>query len=123
MDESNRDRAESLYVEWVAREGRQDSFDIEALCDRHGDLAAELRAVHEEFARAVKKVAILAGVGPLKSTGMARYMRDKVPGMMVPDVFVDRMANVVKGIEKEDKKARQEAWRAEGIQICIELVR
>jgi methylenetetrahydrofolate reductase (NADPH) len=70
-----------------------------------------------------EKVAILAGVGPLKSTGMARYMRDKVPGMMVPDSFVDRMASVVKGIAKEDKAAKQEAWRAEGIKICIEQVK
>jgi methylenetetrahydrofolate reductase (NADPH) len=69
-----------------------------------------------------EKVSILAGVGPLKSTGMARYMRDKVPGMMVPDIFVDRMANAVKGIDKDDKAAKQEAWRAEGIQICIEQV-
>ena len=67
-----------------------------------------------------EKVSILAGVGPLKSTGMARYMRDKVPGMMVPDIFVDRMADAVKGIAKEDKTAKQEAWRAEGIKICIE---
>jgi methylenetetrahydrofolate reductase (NADPH) len=67
-----------------------------------------------------EKVSILAGVGPLKSTGMARYMRDKVPGMMVPDFFVDRMADIVKGIAKEDKAAKQEAWRAEGIKICIE---
>jgi methylenetetrahydrofolate reductase (NADPH) len=69
-----------------------------------------------------EKVSILAGVGPLKSTGMARYMRDKVPGMMVPDIFVDRMANAVKGIAKEDKAAKQEVWRAEGIKICIEQV-
>ena len=69
-----------------------------------------------------EKVSILAGVGPLKSTGMARYMRDKVPGMMVPDIFVDRMANAVKGVAKEDKAAKQEAWRAEGIKICIEQV-
>jgi len=69
-----------------------------------------------------EKVSILAGVGPLKSTGMARYMRDKVPGMMVPDIFVDRMANAVKGIAKEDKAAKQDTWRAEGIKICIEQV-
>jgi methylenetetrahydrofolate reductase (NADPH) len=69
-----------------------------------------------------EKVSILAGVGPLKSTGMARYMRDKVPGMMVPDIFVDRMADAVKGIAKEDKAAKQDAWRAEGIKICIEQV-
>ena len=69
-----------------------------------------------------EKISILAGVGPLKSTGMARYMRDKVPGMMVPDIFVDRMADAVKGIDKADKAAKQETWRAEGIKICIEQV-
>jgi methylenetetrahydrofolate reductase (NADPH) len=67
-----------------------------------------------------EKVSILAGIGPLKSTGMARYMRDKVPGMMVADYYVDRMAEAVKGIDKDDKAAKQDAWRAEGIQICIE---
>ncbi len=35
-----------------------------------------------------EKTAILAGVGPLKSTGMAKYMRDRVPGMKVPGEFV-----------------------------------
>jgi len=79
------------------------------------------------MARAVEmglheKVSILAGVGPLKSTGMARYLRDKVPGMMVPDALVDRMEGAVAEIDKQDKAARQEAWRSEGIAICIELI-
>jgi methylenetetrahydrofolate reductase (NADPH) len=69
-----------------------------------------------------EKVAILAGVGPLKSSGMARYMRDKVPGMIVADEYVDRMTGAIEGIDKEDKKARSAAWRAEGIKICIEQI-
>jgi methylenetetrahydrofolate reductase (NADPH) len=69
-----------------------------------------------------EKVAILAGVGPLKSSGMAKYMRDKVPGMIVADEYVDRMAAAVKGIDKEDKKARAAVWRSEGIKICIEQI-
>jgi methylenetetrahydrofolate reductase (NADPH) len=69
-----------------------------------------------------EKLAILAGVGPLKSAGMARYMRDKVPGMVVPDECVKRMEDAVAGVDKEDKKARQEAWRAEGIKLCIEQI-
>ncbi len=69
-----------------------------------------------------EKVAILAGVGPLKSSGMARYMRDKVPGMIVADEYVDRMTAAVAGIPKEEKAARQDAWRAEGIKICIEQI-
>jgi methylenetetrahydrofolate reductase (NADPH) len=69
-----------------------------------------------------EKVYILAGVGPLKSSGAARYMRDQVPGMIVEDVYVDRMLGAIKGIPKEEKKARREAWRSMGIQICIEQI-
>jgi methylenetetrahydrofolate reductase (NADPH) len=69
-----------------------------------------------------EKTAILAGVGPLKSSGMARYMRDHVPGMRVPDAIVERMEGAVAGIGKDDKAARQEAWRAEGIKLCIEQI-
>jgi 5,10-methylenetetrahydrofolate reductase len=77
-----------------------------------------------------EKVYILAGVGPLKSPGMARYMKDSVPGLWVPDEFIERMeqagapwADIPKDkLTKEDKKARSEAWKQEGITICIELV-
>ena len=63
---------------------------------------------------------ILAGVGPLKTPGAARYMRDKVPGMDVPDEIVERMEAAGAGIE--DKQERSAAWRAEGIRICIDLI-
>ncbi len=73
---------------------------------------------------------ILAGVGPLKSPGMARYMKDSVPGILVPDEIIERMtaagapwADKSKDeLTSEDKKARAEAWKAEGIRICIELI-
>jgi methylenetetrahydrofolate reductase (NADPH) len=58
-----------------------------------------------------KKCAILAGITPMKSVGMARYMKNKVPGMDVPQEMVDRMGGVPK-----DKQA------AEGIQICVESI-
>lgn len=54
---------------------------------------------------------ILAGVGPLKSPGMARYMRDNVAGMEMPDELVKRMEGTPK-----DK------WRTEGIKICVEII-
>lgn len=56
-----------------------------------------------------EKCKILAGVTPLKSAGMARYMRDKVAGITMPDYYVDRMVNA------EDPKS-------EGINICIEQI-
>jgi methylenetetrahydrofolate reductase (NADPH) len=69
-----------------------------------------------------EKVYILAGIGPLKSAGAARYMRDKVPGMRVRDEYVERMEAAVAGIPKEDKKGRREAWEREGIRIAIEQI-
>ena len=81
-----------------------------------------------EFMRRVRemglheRVYILAGVGPLKTPGMARYMRDKVPGMDVPDEFVERMEAAAGDIPKEEKKARRAAWREEGIKITVEQI-
>ena len=73
---------------------------------------------------------ILAGLGPLKSPGMARYMKNSVPGILVPDEVINRMeaagapwASKKKDeLTREDKKARTEAWKEEGIRICIELI-
>lgn len=62
------------------------------------------RGIHE-------RCAILAGVTPLKSAGMARYMKTSVPGMDVPDSLIDR----IKGVPKE-KQAE------EGIKICVEMI-
>ncbi len=58
-----------------------------------------------------EKVAILAGLTPMKSAGMARYMKNRVPGMDVPEEVVKRMA----GAAKEDQPE-------EGIKICIESI-
>ena len=57
------------------------------------------------------KVGILAGVTPLKSAGMAKYMKTMVPGMDVPDDVVERL----KGVPKEKQGE-------EGVKICIESI-
>ena len=62
------------------------------------------RGLHE-------KVSILAGMTPMKSAGMARYMKNKVPGMDVPDEVVKRLADTPK--EKQSE---------EGINICVEAI-
>jgi methylenetetrahydrofolate reductase (NADPH) len=69
-----------------------------------------------------EKVAILAGVGPLKSSGAAKYMRDKVPGMIVDNYYVDEMVKAIEGIPAEEKAARAKAWRQRGIELCIEQI-
>ena len=56
-----------------------------------------------------KKIHILAGVIPVKSAGAARYMKNKVPGMIVPDYIIDRLKNA--------KDAREE-----GIKLCVEQI-
>lgn len=43
------------------------------------------------------KVYILAGVTPMKSVGMAKYMKSKVPGMDVPDELIKRLQEAPKG--------------------------
>jgi methylenetetrahydrofolate reductase (NADPH) len=73
---------------------------------------------------------ILAGVGPLKSPAMARYMKNSVPGILVPDAIIERMTAAgaqwagipAEELTREDKKARAEAWKQEGIRVCIELI-
>lgn len=56
-----------------------------------------------------KNVHILAGVIPVKSVGMARYMRNNVSGLSVPEELVDRMADA--------KDAREE-----GVNTCLEII-
>ncbi|KKK47924.1 hypothetical protein LCGC14_3150290 [marine sediment metagenome] len=57
-----------------------------------------------------KKVKIMAGLTPLKSLGMAKYMRNNVAGLSVPDYYLERLSKV------EDKAA-------EGIKICVEQIK
>jgi len=62
------------------------------------------RGLHE-------RCAILAGVIPLKSAGMAKHMKKNVPGMDVPDSLIERLSGVPK-----EKQAE------EGIKICVETI-
>jgi methylenetetrahydrofolate reductase (NADPH) len=59
----------------------------------------------------LERVYILAGVGPLKSPKAAEFMRSRVPGVVIPDSFIERLS-----------KTPRERWRAEGIQICSEII-
>jgi len=56
-----------------------------------------------------KQVHILAGVIPIRSAGMARYMRDYVSGVSVPDELVTRM--------EEAKEAKEE-----GARIILDII-
>jgi methylenetetrahydrofolate reductase (NADPH) len=58
-----------------------------------------------------EKCAILAGITPLKSVGMARYMQKFVPGLDVPDSYINRLKGV-------DKKLQG----SEGIKMAIEQI-
>lgn len=62
------------------------------------------RGLHE-------KVAILAGITPMKNVGMAKYMQKRVPGIDVPDEIVKRMGGVPK-----EKQAD------EGIKLACEQI-
>ncbi len=58
-----------------------------------------------------EKVKILAGVTPLKSAGMAKFMKKMVAGMDIPDAVIKRIAD-----EPKEKQADK------GIEMCIELI-
>ncbi len=58
-----------------------------------------------------EKVKIMAGLTPMKSVGMARYMKNNVPGMDVPDEIIKRLQGVEKGKQAD-----------EGIKICVEQI-
>jgi len=68
------------------------------------------------------EIYVLAGVAPIKSLGAARYMATKVPGMDVPDDYVQRMAAAVSAIPREEKGARRIAQQEAGIDICVEMI-
>nr|MBF0222260.1 acetyl-CoA decarbonylase/synthase complex subunit delta [Desulfobulbaceae bacterium] len=56
-----------------------------------------------------EKAYILPGVTPPRSLGMARYMKNFVPGMDVPDEIIERLKGAK---DKED----------EGINICVDII-
>jgi methylenetetrahydrofolate reductase (NADPH) len=58
-----------------------------------------------------EKCYILAGVTPMKSVGMARYMATQVPGMDVPASLIDRLKGAGKGKVAE-----------EGIKFAVEQI-
>jgi methylenetetrahydrofolate reductase (NADPH) len=62
------------------------------------------RGLHE-------KCYIMAGLTPMKSVGMAKYMQKRVPGMDVPDEVITRLQGVEKGKQAD-----------EGIKMCIESI-
>ncbi|MGD2176285.1 MAG: methylenetetrahydrofolate reductase [Anaerolineae bacterium] len=70
-----------------------------------------------------EKVYILAGVGPIKSIGAAKYMKNYVPGMIVRDEWIDGLRAAIADIPKEEKKARREVLRKQGITACSEQIK
>jgi 5,10-methylenetetrahydrofolate reductase len=82
-----------------------------------------------------EKTFVLAGVGPIKSLGAAKYMATKVPGLEVDQEYIDRMANSTKGLPSlgeikemppkeasEARRLRKAAAETEGIQICVDII-
>ncbi len=58
-----------------------------------------------------EKCYIMAGITPMKSLGMARYMKNFVPGMDVPEDVVERL-----------KAAGKKGGAAEGIKMAVEQI-
>jgi methylenetetrahydrofolate reductase (NADPH) len=58
-----------------------------------------------------RKVYLMVGLGALASADMAEAIRRETPGVVIPDALVQRLRGVP-----------AERQRAEGVQICVELV-
>jgi methylenetetrahydrofolate reductase (NADPH) len=61
------------------------------------------------------KVYILAGISPLKSLKMGKYMNDEVPGVSIPDALLKRM-------QAAEEKGSAGGAMEEGVQISLELI-
>jgi methylenetetrahydrofolate reductase (NADPH) len=64
-----------------------------------------------------EKCYILAGITPLKSVGMANYMKKFVPGLDVPDSYITRL----RGAPKDKQGAEGIKIAVEQIQECLEM--
>ncbi len=58
-----------------------------------------------------ERVFILVGVGPLRSAKTAEFMRNRIPGVVIPDEVIQRLRGVPTDKQKE-----------EGRRICIEMI-
>lgn len=59
-----------------------------------------------------QKVFILVGVGPLRSWKAARWMTENVPGVVIPEPVLDRLARTPSHLQRE-----------EGKRLCVEIIR
>ena len=57
-----------------------------------------------------ERVFILVGVGPLRSARVAYWMRENIPGVVIPDTVIRRLLGAGK------------RSRTEGKRICIEII-
>ena len=64
-----------------------------------------------------EKCYIMAGITPLKSVGMANYMKKFVPGLLVPDEYIARL----KGVPKDKQAVEGIKIAQEQIQECLEM--
>lgn len=74
----------------------------------------------EAAEKADLRVPIMAGIIPLKSAGMARFMNDRVPGIRVPQEQLDRLEAAAR--EGRDKGIRGLPMK-EGIAMAADLIR
>jgi methylenetetrahydrofolate reductase (NADPH) len=77
-------------------------FDVPRLLEFMG--AVRDLGLHEQ-------VFILVGVGPLRSAKAALWMRNNVPGVIIPDEIIARLKGAPTGQQK-----------AEGKKICVEII-
>jgi methylenetetrahydrofolate reductase (NADPH) len=65
------------------------------------------------------KVKVLAGIIPLKGPKMAQFMNKRVPGIKIPEEFIQRLEKAGKGLKGEEKR---NAMREVGLEIATQTI-
>ena len=109
--------ADSIELEILRTEKKRDAgaqfFQTQAIFDTDRlesfmELASDL------------KLKVLAGIIPLRGPKNARFMNMNVPGIKIPEEYINRLESAGKGL-KED--AERDAMREEGIFIASEIIK
>ena len=75
----------------------------------------------EEFMKGIRgyNVKVLAGIIPLKGPKMAAFMNRQIPGIKIPEEFIERLEKAGAGLKGAEKRT---AVRGEGLRIATETI-
>ncbi|MFW9798992.1 MAG: methylenetetrahydrofolate reductase [Candidatus Thorarchaeota archaeon] len=97
---------------WEKRGAGAEFFQTQAIYDPDGfqDFMDQIESLDAR---------VLAGIVPLQGSDMAEFMNSEIPGIRVPDDYIERLRDAEHGLQDEERLA---ASREEGVQIAKEII-